>query len=98
MIRIFTTITNDSLQVTVTDPLKNTEYIHTIKDVDSYSNFVKAIESGKVPWFDMNTRISNSSSINWTSDETDNQFVIDIVDYIFHNGERPKTLKGQQHN
>ena len=98
MVRIFTTITNDSLQVTLTDSLKNTEDIYTIKDVDSYSNFAKAIESGKVPWFDMNTRISNSSSINWTSDETDNQFVIDIVDYIFHNGERPKTLKGQQHN
>jgi hypothetical protein len=94
MVRIFTTITNDSLQVTVTDSLKNTEEIHTIKDVESYRNFIKVIESGKVPWFDRNTRISNSSSINWASSETDNQFVIDIVDYIFHDGERPKTLKG----
>lgn len=87
MKRYTATVSNDKLKIT----LDNQEE-HFIYDVESFGQFAAKVKSGEIDWYNDDTRITCSSSINWASDETENQFVIDIIEYIFHDGDRPVVL------
>ena len=88
MVRVFSQINNTGLRISISS-IPEVEV--TITDPESFYKAKPILQ----PIFEEpdGYYFQNSSSINWADSETDNQFVIDLVEWIYHDGEKPKVLE-----
>ena len=96
MTRMFSQISGNALKIHITHEDSSEQEV-SITDPESFYAAKPVLQ----PVFEMDQQyVINqiSSSINWADSETDNKFVIKLVEWLYHGGEKPKKLKRYENN